>query len=65
MYIGSLGSKKTHAARIKRLEKKGFKKSQLNRIHGPIGLSINAETPAEIACSIISQIILRKNGNEI
>ncbi|MEC8100277.1 MAG: XdhC family protein [Pseudomonadota bacterium] len=65
MYIGSLGSKKTHAARIKRLEKKGFKKEQLNRIHGPIGLSINAKTPAEIACSIISQIILRKNKNEI
>jgi xanthine dehydrogenase accessory factor len=61
-YIGCLGSKKTHASRIERLSKKGIKKELLSKLHGPIGLSIGAETPAEIASSIISQIIEIKNS---
>ena len=64
LYIGCLGSKKTHEARVKRLEKKGFSKKEINKIYGPIGLNIIAKTPAEIACSIISQIVLRKNQND-
>ncbi|MBF96525.1 MAG: putative xanthine dehydrogenase subunit A [Alphaproteobacteria bacterium MarineAlpha9_Bin4] len=65
LYIGCLGSNRTHAARIKRLLKKGFTKKELEKIHGPVGLKIRAKTPSEIACSIISQIVLRKNQNEI
>ena len=61
-YIGCLGSKKTHKSRIERLSKKGFKKELLSKLHGPIGLSIGAKTPAEIASSIISQIIEIKNS---
>tara|TARA_B100000029_G_scaffold497872_1_gene565937 strand:+ start:367 stop:1356 length:990 start_codon:yes stop_codon:yes gene_type:complete len=64
LYIGCLGSIKTHEARVKRLSKQGFSKKELNRIYGPIGLNIIAKTPAEIACSIISQIVLRKNQND-
>ena len=64
-YIGCLGSKKTHQARIKRLLKKGFSEEELEKIHGPIGLNIHARTPAEIACSIVSEIVLRKNESEI
>lgn len=60
-YIGCLGSKKTHKSRIERLRKKGIKKELLSKLHGPIGLSIGAKTPAEIAASIISQIIEIKN----
>tara|TARA_Y100000768_G_scaffold388797_1_gene387275 strand:- start:2441 stop:3115 length:675 start_codon:yes stop_codon:yes gene_type:complete len=55
-YIGSLGSKKTHNARIERLSKKHSKK-KLASIRGPIGLDIGARSPAEIALSIVSQII--------
>lgn len=55
-YIGSLGSKKTHAARIERLTAQGFDAQTLSRIHGPIGLSIGAKSPAEIAVSIMAQM---------
>ena len=60
-YIGCLGSKKTHDTRILRLKKKGINEEQLNKLNGPVGLSIAAKTPSEIAISIISQVILFKN----
>ncbi|HJM48920.1 MAG TPA: XdhC family protein [Alphaproteobacteria bacterium] len=55
-YIGSLGSRRTHAARLERLTQAGFDKTALARIHGPVGLSIGAKSPAEIAISIMAQI---------
>ncbi len=61
-YIGCLGSKKTHASRIARLNKKGIKNKQLLKLNGPVGISIGAKTPEEIASSIISQIIKIKNN---
>lgn len=61
-YIGCLGSKKTHSIRVERLRKFGFKPNEIQKINGPVGLSINAKSPAEIAVSIISQIIQIKNN---
>lgn len=55
-YIGALGSKKTHAARLKRLADAGFKDTDFARIHGPVGLDIGAVSTAEIAVSILAQI---------
>jgi xanthine dehydrogenase accessory factor len=55
-YIGALGSKKTHAARLKRLTGMGFGEAELKRIHGPVGLEIGAVSPAEIAVAIMAQI---------
>ncbi len=56
-YIGALGSKKTHAKRLQRLERDGFSADDLARINGPVGLAINAQSPAEIAVSIMAQVI--------
>ena len=63
-YIGSLGSKKTHKARVQRLKIANFSEDEINRIHGPIGLAIGAKSPQEIAISIISEIITIRNKFE-
>ena len=55
-YIGSLGSKKTHGARLRRLERLGFEKEILDRISGPVGLPIGAKSPAEIAVAILAEV---------
>jgi len=55
-YVGALGSKKTHAARAARLAQAGFGEDEIARINGPVGLSIGAKSPAEIAISIMAQI---------
>ena len=55
-YIGSLGSRKTHASRLERLGQEFFSNTDLARIHGPIGLNIGAVSQAEIAISILGQI---------
>ena len=55
--ISCLGSKKTHASRRARLQKQGISEEQLSRINGPAGLNINAKNPAEIAVSILAELI--------
>lgn len=55
-YIGALGSKKTHAARLQRLRAAGIAEHEFARIHGPVGLSIGAKSPAEISISILAQM---------
>ena len=55
-YIGSLGSRRTHAARLARLRARGFDGTALARIHGPVGLAIGAKSPAEIATAVTAEI---------
>ncbi|WP_074217343.1 XdhC family aldehyde oxidoreductase maturation factor [Halodesulfovibrio marinisediminis] len=59
-YIGMIGSKKKRAATYAALMKKGFSKEALERVHCPIGVSISAETPEEIAISILAEVIAHK-----
>ena len=61
-YIGALGSRKTHAKRVERMMAEGFTPEDLSRIHAPIGLDIGSVSPAEIAVSVLGEIIaaLRK-----
>ena len=61
-YVGCLGSTKTHAARRARLGVAGLDAATLARLRGPVGLRIGARTPAEIAVSILGEIIATLRG---
>ena len=55
-YIGALGSRKTHGRRVERLTEEGYTEGEIGKIHAPVGLAINAKSPAEIAISIMAQV---------
>ena len=57
-YVGALGSRKTHARRLERLQGLGLGGDMLGRIHAPIGLAIGAQSPAEIAVAILAEVVL-------
>lgn len=62
-YIGSLGSRKTHASRLARLRELGHTDEALARIRGPVGLNIGAITAPEIALSILGEFVaVRRNA---
>lgn len=61
-YIGAMGNRATQSARRDWLLGQGFTDSQLARIHGPAGLDIGADTPAEIALAIVAEIVTLRRG---
>ncbi len=64
-YIGALGSRRTHAARLKRLAALGHSEAAMARIKGPVGLDIEAVTATEIAVSVVAEIIAVRRGSPL
>ncbi len=57
VYLGMIGSRNKNAVIFKHLEEQGISTEKLKKVHAPIGIDIGAQTPAEIAVSIIAEII--------
>ena len=64
-YIGALGSRKTHAARLARLRELGHGDAALARIRGPVGLPLEAVTAPEIALSIAAEVVAARRGADL
>jgi xanthine dehydrogenase accessory factor len=63
-FIGVIGSKRRWATTIKGMKESGLDDAKIARIHSPMGLELNAETPEEIAVSIMAEIIMLRNGGD-
>lgn len=63
-YVGVIGSRRKVKLLFKSMEEDGYTSEELDRVHAPIGLPINAETPEEIAVSIFAEIIRERNGKK-
>jgi xanthine dehydrogenase accessory factor len=61
-YVGALGSRSNTAARKERLSQFELSPQEIDRLHGPIGLDLGSKTPAEIAVSILAEIVAVRNG---
>ncbi len=61
-YVGALGSRRSHAKRLQRLAGLGATEKDLSRIHAPVGLDIGAATPAEIALSVVAEVVAARRG---
>ena len=61
-YIGVIGSRRRWATTVQELREKGIDEKKLANIHSPVGLELNAETPEEIAVSILAEIIMLRNA---
>ncbi len=60
-YIGMIGSRRKREMIYQRLRDEGISQEQIDRVHSPIGLTINGQTPAEIAVSIVAELILERS----
>jgi xanthine dehydrogenase accessory factor len=63
-YVGALGSRGTHAKRLSRLREQGFGDEELARIHTPVGLNLGGRAPAEVALSILAEMIAVRHARD-
>jgi len=61
-YVGQIGGSRTQRIRREALAEEGLDAEQIGRIHGPVGLDIGAETPEEIALSVLSEVVAHRRG---
>jgi len=61
-YVGAIGSRRTQAKRRERLLEEGLTEAELAQVYGPSGLDLGADTPAEQAISILSEVLAVRAG---
>ena len=61
-FLGMIGSRRKRESIYRHLETQGFCTADFTRVHCPVGLDIGAETPEEIAVSIVAQLVLFRSG---
>jgi len=61
-YLGAMGSRRTHGLRVERLMAEGWSDAELATIHGPIGLDLKGQSPAETAIAILAEIVQVRYG---
>jgi len=64
-YVGALGSQRNHAKRKQRLTEAGFSAEEIARIRAPVGINIGAQSPQEIAISIMAELVLALRGPKV
>ncbi|MBV8122559.1 MAG: XdhC family protein, partial [Paucibacter sp.] len=64
-YVGALGSRRNTAARKERLALFDLSPEQIQRLHGPVGLHLGGRSPAEIAVSIVAEMIAVRHGTQV
>ncbi|MGQ9370947.1 XdhC family protein [Azospirillum sp. A39] len=64
-YVGALGSRRTHALRCERLRAEGLGDAEIGRLHAPVGLPIGAVSQAEIAVSVLAQLVAVRRGVKV
>jgi xanthine dehydrogenase accessory factor len=60
-YVGVIGSRRRWLTTVKALKEKGVAEERIAKVHSPMGLELNAETPEEIAVSIMAEILMLKD----